>query len=206
MEFAVHGKQMDVGDSLRTHVRQKIEDLSEKYLNHTTHASVTFSKDGHGKKDTRAHIFMQLGHDIRIIADGIEKDPYVAFDTAAEKAVRQLRRYKNRLRDHHDRMQKAAESEKAITAMNYVLSADNDDSKHEEAPAEHESLVIAEMTTAIQSLTVNEAVMRLDLSGEPALMFRNAAHGGLNMVYRRSDGNIGWVDPEKTPKTVKAKK
>ena len=86
MEVAVHGKQMDVGEALRTHVQDKIEDLNSKYFNHGAYASVTFSQDGHGKKDTKAHITIQLGKNSMVTADGIEKDAYVAFDAAAAKA------------------------------------------------------------------------------------------------------------------------
>lgn len=206
MELAVHGKQMDVGDALRVHVQDKLEDLSSKYFNHTTFANVTFSRDGHGHKQTRAHITIQLGRNIMVTADALERDPYVAFDAAATKAGKQLRRYKRRLRDHHDRIERTPESE-FTKARDYILANESEESEETETTDGKGPAVIAEMTTNIQSMSVSEAVMRLDLSGQPALMFCNASHGGLNMVYRRSDGNIGWVDPEnQNCKTVAGKK
>ena len=202
MEVAVHGKQMDVGEALRTHVQDKIEDLNSKYFNHGAYASVTFSQDGHGKKDTKAHITIQLGKNIMVTADGIEKDAYVAFDAAAAKAGKQLRKYKTRLRNHHTRIDGIPENE-TMKARDYVLAFEPDkhvdghdhSQDHEDEP-HVDPVVVAEMTTSIQSMSVSEAVMRLDLSGQPALMFRNASNDSINMVYRRSDGNVGWVDPE----------
>lgn len=193
MELAIHGKQMDVGAALRAHVQEKIEDISSKYFNHTTYASVTFSRDGHGHQDTRAHITIQLGKNIHVTADGVEKDPYVAFDAAATKAGKQLRRYKRRLRDHHGRLERAPESD--FTKAQYNIIAPEKE-ETEEATKGQAPVIVAEMATNIQTMSVSEAVMRLDLSGNPALLFRNGSHGGLNMVYRRQDGNIGWVDPE----------
>jgi ribosomal subunit interface protein len=198
MELAVHGKQMDVGDSLRGHVKDKLEDLNSKYFNHTTYASVTFSRDGHGHKQTKVHITIQLGRNIMVMADAIEMDPRIAFDVAADKAAKQLRRYKRRLRDHHERIERTPETE-FLKARDYVIATTPDQDNDEDGDGTAESgdpVVIADMVTDIQTMSVSEAVMRLDLSNQPALLFCNASHGGFNMVYRRSDGNIGWVDPE----------
>ena len=194
MELAVHGKQMDVGDSLRGHVKEKLEDLNVKYFNHTTYATVTFSREGHGHQQTNVHITIKLGKNIMVIADAQEADPRIAFDAAADKAAKQLRRYKRRLRDHHERTERTPESE-FLKARDYVIATTHQDNDEEHAP-EDAPVVIADMATNIESLSVSEAVMRLDLSGQSALLFCNASHGGFNMVYRRSDGNIGWVDPE----------
>ena len=199
MELSVHGKQIDVGDSLRGHVKEKIEDLSEKYFNHTTFANITFSKEGHGHPRTRAHISLKLGKNIMVVADAVEADPYVAFDSAAEKAGKQLRRYKRKLRDHHERTEQTPEAE-ITKARDYVLATDGHD---KELPPEEDPAVIAEMTTNIETLTVSEAVMRLELADLSALMFRNASHNGLNMVFRRPDGNVGWVDPDNKAKKIK---
>lgn len=200
MELNVHGKQMDVGDALRSHVSSKITDLSSKYFNHTTFANVTFSKEGHGHARTRAHISIQLGKNIMIMADGIEPDPYVAFDTAANKAGKQLRKYKSRLRDHHERLEQTPESE-ITKATHYVLAVEPERLKEEDdVPHGPDPVVIAEMPKNIQTMSVADAVMRLDLSGAPVMMFRNAKHQGLNVVYRREDGNIGWIDPLQTEK------
>lgn len=195
MELSVHGKQIDVGDALRTHVEDRLEDLNEKYFNHATFATVTFSKEGHGKPRTKAHISIQLGKNIMVVADALDPDPYASFEAAATKVGKQMRRYKKKLRDHHDRLEQTPEGE-FLKARDYVLAAapEQDDAPEEEHA--QDPVVVAEMSQNIQTMSVSEAVMRLDLSGEPALMFRNASHDGLSMVYKRSDGNIGWVDPE----------
>ncbi len=200
MELTVHGKQIDVGDALRTHVTKKLEDISEKYFNHTTYATVTFSKEGHGHQLTRTNIAIKLGKNIMVIAEGTESDPYVAFDVAAEKAAKQLRRYKRKLRDHHERLEQTPETE-IIKARDYVLAAmpeTANDSEHiEDDPSEGgDPVVIAEMTTNIETMSVSDAVMRMDLSSAPVLLFRNASNDVLNIVYRRPDGNVGWIDPQ----------
>ncbi|QQG36233.1 MAG: ribosome-associated translation inhibitor RaiA [Micavibrio aeruginosavorus] len=193
MHITVQGKQMNVGDALRTHVTNKLEDMNSKYFNHGTDANITFSKEGHGHGLIRAHISVRVGSSIMVMADAEEGDAYLAFDTAAEKAAKQLRRYKRRLRDHHDRLQRTPESD-MLKARDYTLSS-NDSDEEGDLPKGDEALVIAEMTTHIPTLTVSEAVMRLDLAHQNAFLFRSAKHGGINMVYRRADGNIGWVDP-----------
>jgi len=201
MELNVHGKQIDVGDALRTHVEDKLEDLNEKYFNHATFATVTFSKEGHGKPRIKTHINVQLGKNIMVAADSTDPDPYAAFESAATKVGKQMRRYKKKLRDHHDRMELTPEEEMR-KARNYVLAAlapEQDDepaSDEREIPVGEDPAVIAEMTSDIGTMSVSDAVMRLDLSGESALMFYNASNNAINMVYKRSDGNIGWVDPE----------
>ncbi len=200
MELTVHGKQIDVGDALRTHVSQKIEDLNSKYFNHTTFATVTFSREGHGHKQTKVHISIQLGKNIMIVADNVAGDPYAAFDSAAEKAAKQLRRYKRRLRDHHERLEQTPESE-ILKARKFVLAAmpetlEQDNKPEDDAENGEDPVVIAEMSTDIDTMSVSDAVMRLDLSNKNAMMFRNPANGVINVVYRREDGNIGWIDPE----------
>ena len=132
-------------------------------------------------------------------AQGEANEAYAAFDMAADRLSTRLRRHKRRLRDHH----KMAESGRdGIAAQAYVLAAGGnpDESGLPEGDGvngntEGDPVIIAEMTTEIPSMTVGEAVMRMDLADLPAFMFRNSAHSGLNMVYRRPDGNIGWIDP-----------
>ncbi len=186
---------MDLGEALRSHVEGKLEDLNSKYFNRAIDATVTFSPEG--QAFTKTHISIRVGKDIMVISDATENDPYVAFDQAADKVAKQLRRYKTKLRDHHQRMDEAP-SDSFLPALDYTLSTGQD---NDEGHEEH--LVIAEMTTNIQTMSPSEAAMRLELSARPAMMFRNAQHKGLNMVYRREDGNIGWVDPD--GKTAKLK-
>jgi len=134
-----------------------------------------------------------------VVADATDPDPYASFEAAATKVGKQMRRYKKKLRDHHDRIELTPEDE-IKKARDYVLSAipEQDDqplSDETDIPVGDDPAVIAEMTTDIQTMSVSDAVMRLDLSGESALMFYNASNDAINMVYKRSDGNIGWVDP-----------
>ena len=137
-----------------------------------------------------------------VTARASASEAYLAFDAAAERLAKQLRRYKRRLRDHHAKgREPAGVSERA---MDYVLAPVEEEEA--EAAAEGEETetdgangapaVIAEMSTELPSLTVGEAAMRMDLAEAPVLLFRNRSHGELNLVYRRSDGNIGWIDPE----------
>jgi ribosomal subunit interface protein len=197
MQLTVQGKQMDLGDALRSHVSSKLEDINSKYFNRAIDAVVTFAPEGHAF--TRTHINIRVGKDILVVSDATENDPYLSFDEAANKVAKQLRRYKRKLRDHHQRLEDAPE-DFSIPALDYTLSVEQDNEKEED----EEHLVIAEMATMIQTMSPSEAAMRLELSGKSAMMFRNAGHNGLNMVYRREDGNIGWVDPD--GKTTELKK
>lgn len=194
MDITVQGKQIDVGESLREHVTNKLEDLNEKYFNHATSATITFSKEGHGHGVYKAHIKVLIGKNISVIVDSQAGDIYAAFDSAAEKAAKKMRRNKKKLRDHHERGTKTPE-EAIIEARDYTLALEAQNDAGEPAETD-EPMVIAEMTTNIATMSVSEAAMRLDLSDESAFMFRNSSNNSLNMVYRRSDGNIGWVDPE----------
>lgn len=208
MELTVHGKQIDVGDALRTHVEEKITDLNQKYFNHSVFITVTFSKEGHGHPQIKCHISFKLGKNIMIVADATTGDPYASFDSAAEKAGKQLRRYKKKLRDHHERLEQTPESE-IMKARDYVLAAMPDqianDDEDDGMPEGDDPVIVAEMATDIQTMSVSEAVMRMDLADQPALLFRNASHDGLNVVFRRPDGNVGWIDPENIEKIHKAK-
>ncbi|MEM8832932.1 MAG: ribosome-associated translation inhibitor RaiA [Pseudomonadota bacterium] len=188
MQLSITGKQMDLGDALRQHITDKIEDIDQKYFNRAIEAIVTLSPEGHAFVKT--HISFRVGKDIMVMSDAQDTDPYASFDAAAEKVAKQLRRYKKRLRDHHERL----EEEHFTPAQNYVLSPEPETA--EEETESKDPVVVAEMITNIQKMSVSEAVMRLDLSGDNALLFRNPNHDGLNLVYRRADGNIGWVDPE----------
>ena len=190
MKLTVTGKQMDIGDSLRAYIKDKIEDISDKYFNRAIESIVTLRPEGGAFVHT--HISIRIGKDIMVMADAQTTDAYASFDEAAEKVAKQLRRYKKKLRDHHERLEDVPATEH-FDARDVVLQADTSEDEQDD---HQEPIVIAEMTTNIQSMSVSEAVMRLDLSGHPALMFRNAQHGGINMVYRRGDGNVGWVDPE----------
>lgn len=204
MQITVQGQQIDVGDALRTHVREKLDDINSKYFNRAIEGNVKFTKEGNSF--IKVHIQIKVGKDILVMADDTESDPYAAFDIAAARIAKQLRRYKRKLRDHHERLENSPKTE-ALKARDYVLaqkeleealdeSEDNLSKEDEILENGEEPPVIAETASEIRTMTVSEAVMRMDLANETALMFRNAKNHRLNMVYQRSDGNVGWVDPD----------
>lgn len=198
MELAIHGKQMDVGDALRTHVTTKLEEVNSKYFNRAIDIVVTFSPEGHAYVKT--HVSLRVGKDIMVTAHATETDAYVSFDVAAEKIAKQLRRYKRRLRDHHERMEQTPETE-MTKARDYVLaiqemSGQTEAPEEEDLPQGEDPVIVAEQPMRIQKMSVPDAVMRMDLSGQTAILFRNPKNNSLNMLYRRADGNIGWVEPE----------
>ena len=196
MQLSITGKQLDVGDALRTHIEQALQAAVAKYFENASDSHVTMSKDGHG---FRADITVHAGKRVVIQGHAIGADPYASFDKAAEHVSKRLRRYKRRLRDHHKgpRGQESAER-----ALQYVIAAEPEIASPEEQidPVENdEPVIVAETETEIETLTVGEAVMRMELRELSAMMFRNSAHGGLSTDYRRSDGNIGWIDPQNSP-------
>jgi ribosomal subunit interface protein len=197
MKLSVKGKQIDVGDALRSHVKFHLEEVVGKYYDDSLDATVTFSRDAHL---FRADILVHGGHGTLLQSTAEAVEPYPAFDAAVAKLSGRLRRHKTKItQHHHDAKREKADS---MLASSFVLHGDEKGANEEvgDNPA-----VIAEMTTPVETLTVGEAVMRLDLGDLPALLFRNRGHGGLNMIYRREDGNIGWVDPaESAPPSRKA--
>lgn len=192
MQIKVSGKQVDVGDALRTHVEERLSAGVPKYLDRVTLCDVVISREAH---QFRADIVLNTGTHSHLVVKGRGDavNAHAAFDAAAEKIEKQLRRYKRRLTDHH-------KSERDVStlaategrATKYVLANRAEEESNDDAP-----LIIAEKATSVESLTVSEAVMRMDLADLPALMFYNKANGRLNTVYRRADGNISWVDPAK---------
>ncbi len=192
MQLTVKGKQLDVGEALRAHVTANLSTVTAKYFPRPIEATVVFSREKHR---FRADVSVHAGRNVLLQSIGEADDPYRAFDGASAHMAKRLRRYKRRLVDDHHKPGAAAAPPEPARA--YVLAVPEGE---DEAPAE--PVVIAEIATEIDSLTVGEAVMRLDLGELPALMFRNRAHGGLNLVYRRGDGNVGWVDPQGRGETI----
>ena len=186
MNLTVKGKNIDVGEALRTHVAQSLDHGIAKYFGNPIEATVTFSKQTHLFS---ADLAVHIGRGILVHAEESADQAYAAFDLAMDHLAKRMRRYKRRLRDHH-----RAETQ-SFRAAQYILAPEADEAETASVNGNEAPAVIAEMQTEIPTLTVGEAVMRLDLSDLKAMMFTNRAHGGLNMVYRRNDGNIGWVDP-----------
>lgn len=186
MHIQVIGKQIDTGDALRQHVEAKLAAGVQKYSENPIDAVVTFTRDAHEFRcDCTAH----LSTGMTAKAQGRAADVYASFDQAVERLEKQLRRYKRRLKDHHQR--RGPEPE--VPAASYVIAPQ--DETEDSAETGDDPVIVAEMTENIPALSVGDAVMRMEIAGSPVLMFRNSAHGGLNVVYRRSDGAIGWIDP-----------
>lgn len=190
MRYQISGKQIDVGESLQSHVRGELAQTFAKYSQRPTDAAVVFSRDSYAYV-CEATVHLSTG--LNAAARGSATEPYAAFDSCLERMDKQLRRYKRRLRDHHrDRAQPVEFAE----APMYVLAASEDSEESE--PETLQPMIIAEMETKIPSLSVGEAVMQMELAGAPILVFRNEKHGGVNVVHRREDGNVGWIDPANT--------
>ncbi len=185
MTLRVSGKNVDIGESLRGHAEARVGEALAKYFNGTFKGHATVEKEGIG---FRTECALHLGTGITVQAVGAAQDPYLSVDQAIDRIEKQLRRYKRRLRDHNN-----AEGRAHVVETAYrVLEAPADDV---EIPEDFHPAVIAETTRPLKTLSVGDAVQELDLTGAPFVMFRNAGSGGLNVVFRREDGNIGWVDP-----------
>lgn len=189
MQIQVHGKHIDVGEALTEHVNTRLTEAVGKYAERPVEASVTFSRDGHEFCcDTSVHL--STGMDAQ--AKGRATEIYGCFEAAVDRLEKQLRRYKRRLKDHHQKRQSPIE---AFGASSYILGRGSEETEEDNEPDTLQPVIVAEMETKVQSLSVGEAVMQMELAGAPLLVFRNDAHGGVNVVYQREDGNIGWVDP-----------
>jgi len=175
MSFRVSGKNIDIGDALRGRVNQRIADATAKYFDGGYSGHVTIGKDGFG----------------------FRTECVVHLDSGIEK---RLRRYKSRLKDHQNtRVVDGHGDQSAFAAQSYVIAAPEQDTDDE--IIEFNPVIIAESTTTLKRMSVSDAVMQLDLTGTAVIVFRHAGHGRVNLVYRRADGHIGWIDPP----TVEAK-
>ncbi len=193
MQIKISGKQIDVGEALRTHVEYNMVAAVAKNFDRPVDAHVVFSRNGHGFKcDSSVH----LSTGLTAQAHAVNGEIYAAFDQATDRIEKQLRRYKRRLKDHHHNRQDPIE---LIEAQAYVLRGHDEEADADEVNG-MQPVIIAEMTTAIKSLTVGEAVMQMELAHEQFLMFRNDANGRINIVFQRDDGNVGWIDPANLPK------
>jgi len=188
MRYQISGKQIDIGEALQTHVKTEMDEILSKYAGRPTEAYVVFSKSAH---EYVCESVVHLSTGLNAQATGKATEIYAAFDASSEKMDKQLRRYKRRLKDHHrDRVQPVELSD----AGSYIL-----ESREETEGAEHDDatpIIIAEMESKIPSLSVGEAVMQMEIASAPVLVFRNEKNNEVNVVYRREDGNIGWVDPK----------
>lgn len=190
MRTQISGRQIDVGQALQTHVKDEIGVILGKYSQRPTDAQVVFSKSGH-EYVCESEVHLSTGMSVQ--ARGRAAEIYAAFDACGEKMDKQLRRYKRRLKDHH---RVRPERVDGLSATAYVLAAEEDQGTAEtEEPGTLDPVIIAESRTSVPRLSVGEAVMQMELNGAPALVFLKEGREGLNVVYRREDGNIGWIDP-----------
>ncbi len=185
MRIQVNGKHLDVGESLTSHVEDRLTESVQKYSERAMEAVVTFSKDRH---EFVADSTVHLSTGLTTKANGRATDIYDAFDGCLERMEKQLRRYKRRLKDHH---KERADPIEAFEAQYHII----DRSDAEEEPESLQPVIVAEMPTEVKTLSVGEAVMQMELDGANLLVFRNEHHGAINVVYQRDDGNVGWIDP-----------
>lgn len=192
MQLTVKGRHVGVSERLREHVRARLESAISKYFNAAVDAHVVFES---GKKSVEANITVHVGSGITLQGQGEADDIFACFDMAATHVEKRLRRYKRRLRNHH---RGRGRQKNSVLAQQYVIEAEADTGQSEayDEPDGLSPVIVAEVKTEIAELTVGEAVMRMDLAELPALMFLNRSHGGMNVVFRRADGNIGWIDPK----------
>jgi ribosomal subunit interface protein len=190
MQITVSGKQVELSDALRTRVSNALDTIAGKYFDHALEAHVTFSR---ARSFFTCDINVHAGPGLMLRGEGEAADANGAFDDAAEHIAKRLRRYRRRVNEH---ARDLAHRVRPEAARQYTLRQEEEDAAtNGDVKAATYATVVAEVPTDIALLTVSDAVMRMDLADQPVLMFRNSATGVLNVVYRRSDGHIGWIDP-----------
>jgi len=190
MTLRISGKSISVGDALRSRVSERTDEVLRKYFDGNYSGHITLSKDGFG---FRTDCALHLDSGITLEADSNATDAYASADQALVMIEKRLRRYKSRLKDRSARKTYAANAALAdIDAPSYVIEApaEGDDEVTAYSP-----VIIAEATTSLKRLSVSEAVMELDLTGAACMVFQHGSSGRVNIIYRRTDGNVGWVDP-----------
>lgn len=188
MRYQISGRHIDVGEALQTHVQNGLGEAVAKYAERPTDAAVVFSRNAH---EYVCESTVHLSTGLTATAKAHATEIYAAFDRCCDKMEKQLRRYKRRLKDHHkDRKEPVA----TYGASSYILASSQSDDDSQE-PDTLQPIIIAEMESKVPALSVGEAVMQMELAGAPVLVFRNEGHKRVNVVYRREDGNIGWIDP-----------
>ena len=185
MDVRVAGHQVDTGETLREHAQRRVAEITEKYFSRSVGANVTFGRGPNN--DFTCDIVAPVVQGVVLKASYSAREPQIAFNGAADRIEKQLRRYTNRLKEH--RVDEAAQAYVENAAYT-IFSGAGREQEQAEFPA-----IVAETRVDIPDSSVSDAVMLMDLRNTPALMFRNSATGEFNMIYRREDGNIGWVEP-----------
>lgn len=214
LAIQVAGRKIDVGDALRGRIGLEMAQVVEKFFGRATEGAVTVSREGHGFE---VDCLVRLPSGITLQAQGFGSDAHAAFAQSLEKLEKRIKRYKRRLRNHHNAHKQPLPAEAASA---FILQPPAEDDAVDDGGGGHSNAghgeaedgsgrlgdfvpetepgpaIVAETTVQVTTMTVGMAVLQLEVTDAPALLFRNAAHGGLNMVYRRPDGNIGWVNPK----------
>jgi ribosomal subunit interface protein len=196
MTLRISGKSISIGESLRDRVSERTEEVLRKYFDGNYSGHITLSKDGFG---FRTDCSLHLDSGITLEADSNAADAYASADQALLMMEKRLRRYKNRLKDRSARKAYVASAALAemdaptLDAPSYVIEAPA--SEGEDDVEGYNAVIIAEATTSLRRLSVSEAVMELDLTGAPCMVFQHGGSGRVNIIYRRADGNVGWIDP-----------
>jgi ribosomal subunit interface protein len=194
MPFRVSGKNIEMGEALRERISARVLEALEKYFDGGFSGHVTVGKEAFGF-NTECVVHLDSGIVLR--ADSMAADAYLSADQAADKLEKRLRRYHGRLKDYHANGRNNGHAAGDALAPDYVIAAPGQEDSDEVTA--FNPVIIAESTTALKRFSVSEAVMQLDMTGAPVMVFRHASHGRVNLVYRRSDGNIGWIDPPAIP-------
>jgi ribosomal subunit interface protein len=190
MTLRISGKSISVGEALRSRVSERTDEVLRKYFDGNYSGHITLSKDGFG---FRTDCSLHLDSGITLEADSNATDAYASADQALVMIEKRLRRYKSRLKDRSARKTYAANAALAdIDAPSYVIEAP---AEGDEEVTAYSPVIIAEATTSLKRLSVSEAVMELDLTGAACVVFQHGSSGRVNIIYRRTDGNVGWVDP-----------
>ena len=196
MTIRVSGKSINVGDALRGRVSERTDEVLRKYFDGNYSGHITLSKDGFG---FRTDCALHLDSGITLEAESNAADAYASADQALAQIEKRLRRYKSRLKDRSARKSHAAAAAIAelgaagLDAPSYIIQAPA--SGDDEEVTTYSPVIIAEATTPLKRFSVSEAVMELDLTGAPVIVFQHGGSGRVNIIYRRPDGNIGWIDP-----------
>lgn len=188
MALRVSGKNIDVGDALRQRLTDRISDVVAKYFDGGWSGHVTVARDGSGY---RSECMVHLDSGVNLQAHGNEQEANASADVAVEKIEKRLRRYKQRMKDRHGH---GGPNGVGMAAQSYIL-APVPESENEAELEDWSPTVVAEQVTRLRSLSVADAVMELDITGAPVVVFRHAGHGRVSVVYRRPDGHVGWIDP-----------
>ena len=197
MPFRVSGKNIEIGEAIRERIGARILEALEKYFDGGFSGHATVGKEAFG---FHTECVVHLDSGIVLRADSMAADPYLSADQAADNLEKRLRRYHRRLKDYHGNGRsngRVPDDSSPIDAPSYVIAAPENDS--EEDVTTFNPVIIAESTTSLRRLSVSEAVTELDMTGVAVMVFRHASHGRINLVYRRADGNVGWIDPPALP-------